>query len=508
MATPAEKLASSLEVLKKFQNSAGIAIVRSRDISRTHRDRLVLNGFLREVIKGWYISTRPDERKGDSTSWFTSFWHFIQAYCNERFGGEWCLSPEQSLAIHSGNLSVPRQLIVRSPKAKNNKIELLHGTSLFDMMSSIPLEDDITKRDGINLYTVFAALISCSPAYFSRNPTDSRTALMMVKDSSGILGKLLEGGRSLVAGRLAGAFRNVGRNRIADDIIGTMKSAGYDIRESDPFSDTAPQIMKTGETSPYVNRIALMWRRMQNTIIDHFPESPGLPENRAAYLERVDEVYVNDAYNSLSIEGYRVTPELIEKVKTGNWSPDTDAMDGEHRNAMSARGYWQAFQAVRESIESVLNGANPGLIAYNDHSRWYRELFAPSVAAGIIKASDLAGYRNDRVYIKGSKHIPLNPDAMRDAMPAFFDLLQDEKNPAVRAVLGHFVFTYIHPYMDGNGRIARFLMNCMLAAGGYSWTVIPMEKRTEYMNALEKASVELDILPFARFIAWLVRASG
>jgi hypothetical protein len=88
MATPAEKLASSLEVLKKVQNSAGIAIVRSRDISRTHRDRLVLNGFLREVIKGWYISTRPDERKGDSTSWYTSFWHFIQAYCNERFGGE------------------------------------------------------------------------------------------------------------------------------------------------------------------------------------------------------------------------------------------------------------------------------------------------------------------------------------------------------------------------------------------------------------------------------------
>jgi hypothetical protein len=251
-----------------------------------------------------------------------------------------------------------------------------------------------------------------------------------------------------------------------------------------------------------------MWRRMRIAIIDHFPESPGLPEHQAEYLERVDEVYVNDAYNSLSIEGYRVTPELIEKVKTGDWKPDTNAMDNEHRNAMSARGYWQAFQAVRESIISVLSGANPGLVAYNDHSRWYRELFAPSVAAGIIKASDLAGYRNDRVYIKGSKHIPLNADAVRDAMPAFFDLLQDEKNPAVRAVLGHFVFTYIHPYMDGNGRIARFLMNCMLAAGGYSWTVIPLEKRNEYMNALEKASVEQEIVPFTRFIAGLVRTSG
>jgi len=62
--------------------------------------------------------------------------------------------------------------------------------------------------------------------------------------------------------------------------------------------------------------------------------------------------------------------------------------------------------------------------------------------------------------------------------------------------------------MDGNGRIARFLMNTMLAAGGYPWTIIPTEKRSEYMNALEKASVDQDILLFTRFIARLVQSSG
>ncbi|HNW28089.1 MAG TPA: Fic family protein [Spirochaetota bacterium] len=508
MATPAEKLASSLEVLKKFQSSKGVAVIKSKDISRTHRDRLVANGFIREVIKGWYISMRPDEKKGDSTSWFTSFWHFIPAYCNERFGRDWFLTPEQSLAIHIGNFSVPKQLLVRSPKGKNNKIVLIHGTSLFDMASAMPHEDSIIQKGGLNLYTVPAALISTSPGYFSRNPTDARTALLMVKDSSDILGMLLEGGRSLVAGRLAGAFRNVGRGRIADDIIGAMKSAGYDIRESDPFSDVAPHIITTRGTSPYVNRIVLMWQQMRNTIIDNFPESSGLPRNAAAYLKQVDEIYVNDAYNSLSIEGYRVTPEIIEKVRTGNWKPDTDALDKEYRDAMGARGYWQAFQVVKNSINDVLKGKNPGLVARNDHSKWYRELFAPSVTAGLLKASDLAGYRKDQVYIKGSKHIPLNPDAVRDAMPAFFGLLKEEKNPGVRAVLGHFVFVYIHPYMDGNGRIARFLMNIMLAAGGYAWTVIPIQKRNEYMNALERASVDQDILLFSRFIAKLVQSSG
>ena len=61
-------------------------------------------------------------------------------------------------------------------------------------------------------------------------------------------------------------------------------------------------------------------------------------------------------------------------------------------------------------------------------------------------------------------HVPLNRDAVRDALPAFFDLLREEAHPGVRVVLGHFVFVYIHPYMDGNGRIGRFLMNVMMAA--------------------------------------------
>jgi Fic family protein len=91
-------------------------------------------------------------------------------------------------------------------------------------------------------------------------------------------------------------------------------------------------------------------------------------------------------------------------------------------------------------------------------------------------------------------------------MPAFFDLLREEPEPSVQVVLGHFVFVYIHPYADGNGRMGRFLMNVMLAAGGYPWTVIPLEKRDEYMAALEKASVEQDIEPFAVFLGHLVSA--
>jgi hypothetical protein len=43
---------------------------------RTHRERLKANGFLREVMKGWYVPSRPDEKEGDSTAWYASFWRY------------------------------------------------------------------------------------------------------------------------------------------------------------------------------------------------------------------------------------------------------------------------------------------------------------------------------------------------------------------------------------------------------------------------------------------------
>ena len=80
MPTPSEKLAQSLEMLHRLQSSHGAAAIRSRDLTRTHRERLLANGFLQEVMKGWYIPSRPDEAKGESTAWYASFWRFSAVY--------------------------------------------------------------------------------------------------------------------------------------------------------------------------------------------------------------------------------------------------------------------------------------------------------------------------------------------------------------------------------------------------------------------------------------------
>lgn len=504
MATPQEKLAESLEALKQLQDRRVVAI-RARDLKRVHRERLLKNGFLQEVMKGWYIPARPDAAAGESTGWYASFWPFCAAYLRHRFGDRWCLSPEQSLALHASNHAVPSQLLVRSPKGGNKATALPFDTSLFDVRASLPNDKDAAEKEGLRLFSLPAALIASSPTFFENSPTDARAALAMIRDASEVLSRLLEGGHSTIAGRLAGAFRNIGRERIADDILNAMRAAGYAVREQDPFASRIELTLPRREVSPYAGRIRLMWQQMRGPAIERFPRPPGRPNDIRAYLQRVQEAYVTDAYHSLSIEGYQVSPELIERVREGNWNPDHDQQDREHRNALAARGYWQAFQAVQRSLGRVLHGETPGLVADEDHGAWYREMFAPSVTAGLLEPTDLAGYRNGPVYIRRSMHVPPNPEAVRDAMPVFFEMLTAESHPAARVVLGHFVFVYIHPYMDGNGRTGRFLMNVMLAAAGYPWTIVPVERRNAYMDALEEASARQNIVPFADFLARLVK---
>lgn len=506
MATPADKLARSLEALKGLQDR-GLVAIRSSDLKRTDRERLVATGFLQAVLKGWYIPSRPDESAGESTAWYASFWDFCASYLNARFGTHWCLSPEQSISLHAGNRTVPLQLLIRSPKGDNKITELPHGTSLFCVRYSMPEQRDIEIINGLCLYGLAPALIGCSPGFFQQKPADIRAVLATITDASELLAKFLEGGRTTIAGRLAGAFRNIGRDRIADDIVATMRAASYDVRESDPFETKPHIILSDSERSPYITRMRLLWQTMRGPIIERFPNSPGMIKDIEGYMRHLDGVYVTDAYHSLSIEGYRVSAELIERVRNQNWNPDNNEADSGHRNALAARGYYQAFQVVRDSVTKVLKGKNPGTVIDNDHRTWYRELFAPGITAGLLQPADLAGYRNGPVTIRRSMHTPPNREAVRDLMPAFFDLLTNEPDPAVRVVLGHFMFVYIHPYMDGNGRIGRFLMNVMFAAGGYPWTVIPVEERNAYMTALEAASVGEDIVPLTDVLGALVKAN-
>lgn len=501
------RLTDALRRLKELQDRGGV-VVRSPDLARRERETLVAAGFLRQVVKGWYLVTRPGDAPGDTTPWFAAMREFVAGYCTARFGDAWHVAPAYSVLVHAGATVLPGQVIVHAPDGANTPLELPGGCSLLTYRTALPPSDRIEGRGGLRVLTLPAALTRVPEQFFRTYATDAQIALATLPDASDLNRELLAEQRSVVAGRLAGALRAIGRSALADDIVGTMGAAGYPIVEDDPFV-VAPLVITSSRTaSPAVHRLRLMWRTMREDVLRHLPESPGRPADIEPYLARVREQYRADAYHSLSIEGYRVTDALIERVASGVWNPARHTADADARHAMAAHGYWRAFDAVHASLRRILGGVDPSDVLRTDHGVWYRELFSPSVSAGLLAAADLAGYRNGPVLIRNAAHVPPPREAVREMMPALFDLLADESSAAVRAVLGHFAFVFIHPYMDGNGRMGRFLMNAMLASGGHPWTIIRVDWRDRYMAALDDASARGDIVPFARLIADALAATA
>lgn len=495
-------LVAALKMLKRLQEKHD-GVVEASDLKDDEqRILLVETGFLKPVMKGWYICSSPSDNDADTTAWYASFWAFVSGYLGKRFGKRYCLNPETSLMLHTGNTTVPRQVTCVTIDSGTAKVDLPFDTSLLVYPEKNRVPSARVAVRGLQVWPVAEALCLVGPSFFVNNPREAEIALATIRHASELLPTLLAGDKMVTAaGRLAAAFNFVKRPDEAEHIQKAFAKLRITLKLVNPFELAEPTITPSKERSPYVLRLRSMWAGWRQDVIKVFPPAPGIKKQGADYLAQVDERYVSDAYNSLSIEGYRVTDELIERVASGDWNPDADPEHNSTRDALAARGYYQAFQAVKESIGKVLANDNAGLVVKRDHHEWYAELFGASVTAGIVEAGQLTGYRRGPIFIRNSMHTPLPSDALLDSLETLWDLLEAEPEASVRAVLGHHLFVFIHPYFDGNGRVGRFLMNTLLASGGYPWTVIRMSRRDVYMKALEAASVKGQITPLAEFIA-------
>lgn len=504
MATPQQELAATLH---RVREKAIGEVVRGPDIAAQDRLRLIKRGFLIPIIKGWYALTTPQAQSGDTTFWHTHFWGFASAYLRFRFGTAYSLSAEHSLDLWTGNTQTPHQLVVITGKGGSFRLDLLNRTSFLFYPDRKNVPAKTVLRQGVQIMPVALALVRASPSFFRHSATSAEIALRLVRPDD--LSRILLSDVSFrpVAGRLIGAFRHCGLKAIAEKVAADLQGAGLDFTESNPFA--APPNLPVGMlfTSPHVGRLQALWQHLRPAVVAGFPAAPGTPDEQE-YLNRVDAIYTHDAYHSLSIEGYQVTPELIERIATGDWNPEEDREDQQQRNAMAAKGYREAFKLVKQSLTEILAGKPAVAIVNRDMPDWYRALFSPSVQSGLLPAHALAGLRNRTVFIRGSEHVPPPHEAVAKLLETLFAMLADEPHAGVRAVLGHFLFVYIHPYPDGNGRIGRFFMNAMLASGGYPWTVIRVDNRKAYLAALEEASVRHDIGPFTAFVTGEMAASA
>jgi hypothetical protein len=495
--SPNQLLARHLEAANAVARES---VVRGKDLTQRQREFLAKAGCLIEVMKGWYLLAPPGVDAGDTTLWHGNFWAFLGFYLEERFGKGYCLTAETSLDLWAGQTRTPAQVIVMTREGGNNRIELAFGTSVLTYRDEARMPAQPTKIRGLNVMSPGMALARVSPTYFEKDRA-SVEILLRIADEQEIARGLLEFGKIAPANRVIGALQAIGQQEKAQKMLEILSLARLTVKPENPFLDSgaliSPQVLVR---SPYAGRVHALWSEMRNTVIENFPAPPGEQVSKEGYLKHATDIYTNDAYNSLSIEGYVVTTELIERIRSGTFDEDTSEVR-KQKDAMAAKGYYLAHEGVLRSIERIFDGETPGAVVDRDLQAWYAQLHQPYVDAGIIPAYTLAGYRERSVYIRNSMHVPPPREAVPDAMEALFAALIREEHPGVRAVLGHFTFVFIHPYPDGNGRIGRFLMNAMLASGGYPWTVIRLTRRADYMAALEEASTKGNIAAFSRFVA-------
>ena len=494
-----DRLAEALEALKSLQDAGPCyAIKGMKTLGETNSRMLLENGFLEEVIKGWYIPSTPSHA-GTTTTWYASFLGFVAAYCDSRFGNDWVLTPEESLSIWSGANVIPRQVVVQAKKGSNSIQQLTHGNSIFNFTTRVP--DGIVRDPtyGLNLYPLEMALLRCSPEFFVTHADEVRACLNALEPGDALSSAITDYSGEH-ANRLVGALRTVGRHEVADFIAAELESTGRRLVAVNPFVRKF-EAVSLPEKSPHSARIRLLWSTMRERVLALFPVAENaFPRPVEEVLKEIDEGYVADSYHSLSIEGYRVTEDLIRRVRDGVWDPEGNAQDGDQRTALAASGYYRAYRKVRADVVRIIRGEQAGEVISSSLEGWHRELFMPCVDAGLIRSGKLSGYRRAQVYIAGSRYTPPAAAFVVDSMEAFLDLVRTEPDPRVRAILGHFFFVHIHPYADGNGRTARFIMNVSLISSGYRWKVIPVERRDEYMSSLERASVTGEIDDFVKFV--------
>lgn len=115
-------------------------------------------------------------------------------------------------------------------------------------------------------------------------------------------------------------------------------------------------------------------------------------------------------------------------------------------------------------------------------------------------------YRSEEVRISGAGFTPPAGNEMYVQIKNFYEDLkikEKELNPVEFAAWTHAEFVRIHPFVDGNGRTSRLLMNYQLLQSGYLPVSVAKENRLDYYNALEQYAVDGDLSGFADFVAML-----
>lgn len=214
----------------------------------------------------------------------------------------------------------------------------------------------------------------------------------------------------------------------------------------------------------------------------HAREEARIPE--PARQKALGEFAVRFTYNTQRIEGSTLTlmdtALLLQDGITPANRPMGDVREAEAHQELFLRMVREKRDLTAAGVKSwnrrLLEGTKPGV-------------------AGVLRGHD--------VRIGRSRFVPPPHAAVGILFREFFRWYRANKsNPALLAALVHLKFAAMHPFSDGNGRVSRLMMNCVLNLHGYPMLDIGYEDRRPYYAALERSQTADDQMPFLK---WFVR---
>ena len=158
------------------------------------------------------------------------------------------------------------------------------------------------------------------------------------------------------------------------------------------------------------------------------------------------------------------------------------------------RSIYNHFKAYHYMLEYINNG--------NEFSEDFVKDLHEMLLDGIINGGL---YRNINLRIKNSAHTPCDYIKVYDRMNKyFFDLANYQGTTIEKATYAHLQIAKIHPFLDGNGRLARLILNFMLIKGGYLPISIPAKEKNRYFDLLEEFKVNKTQKPFEEYLEILL----
>ena len=312
-------------------------------------------------------------------------------------------------------------------------------------------------------------------------------------------------------GELAKQLGNTGLAKQIDSAVGAVATfppsaaaTGVGTRLMVPTLLTG---LPRGTGHPWLDRQRMTFERFRGDLDDMLDErigpSSGLSLARLVGNARQTKQY--DAYHNPTMEGYSITKAVADAVVNGTQLPEITSEE-QLRAITAVQGYSRAFDMVIDRVRTTPAPPIDETLILD----LYVELFRPSVDAGIVTEDELRGWRTINVGLAGGwRHAP----PAHGKVPSLIGGLREFAatsglRPLTRAVLAHLEFVTIHPFLDGNGRLARLLMNYVLLNSGYPWVTIRSDEKHPYFQALERAQVDEEIETLGEFLAVHIRQAA